>query len=111
MKFMLRKNNGKMYYVTTHYDVIYYIYHRRQRHFEDNVDSYKFINDVIICIDIIYFPVIFLTHTCQLFSYNIGINEYYPLERSEVYAFLDYIIYYMIPLQNAITSPILYDAN
>ena len=30
-----------MYYVTAHYDVIYYIYHRRKRHFEDIVDSSK----------------------------------------------------------------------
>ena len=31
------------------------------------------------------------------------------LERGEVITFLNGIIYYMIPLQNAITSPILYD--
>ena len=49
-----------MYYVTAHYDVIYYISHRRKDHFEDNVDSYKVINDVIICIAIIHFPVIFI---------------------------------------------------
>ena len=48
-----------MYYFTAHYDVIYYIYHRRKRHFEKIVDSYKNINDVIICIDIVKFPVIF----------------------------------------------------
>ena len=30
-----------MYYVTAHYDVIYYIYHRRKCHFEEIVDSYK----------------------------------------------------------------------
>ena len=48
-----------MFYVTAHYDVIYYIYHRKKRHFEETVDSYKVINDVIICIDIIHFPVSF----------------------------------------------------
>ena len=51
-----------MFYVTAHYDVIYYIYQRRKRHFEVIVDSYKAINDVIICIDIIDFPVILLKH-------------------------------------------------
>ena len=51
-------NNGKMYYVTAHHNVIYYIYHRRKDHFEEIVDSYKNINDVIICTDIINFPVI-----------------------------------------------------
>ena len=56
-------NNGKMFYVTAYYDVIYYIYKRRKRHFEVIVDSYKVINDVMICIDIINFPVIFLKHT------------------------------------------------
>ena len=56
---MLRNNNGKIFYVTTYYDVIYYIYQRKKRHFEVIVDSYK----VIICIDIIHFPVIFLKHT------------------------------------------------
>ena len=45
--------------VTAHYDVINYIYHRRKRHFEVIVDSYKVINDVIICINNLYFPVIF----------------------------------------------------
>ena len=47
MKFMLRKNNGKIYYVTAHYDVIYYIlvYHRKKCHFKEIVDSYKVINE------------------------------------------------------------------
>ena len=47
MKFMLRKNNVKIYYVTAHYDVIYYIlvYHRRKFHFKEIVDSYKVINE------------------------------------------------------------------
>ena len=51
-----------MFYVTTHYDVINYIYQRRKRHFEVIVDtcSYKVINDgIIICIDIIQFSFIF----------------------------------------------------
>ena len=51
-----------MFYVTAHYDVIYYIYQRRKRHFEVIVDSYKVLNDVIIGIDIIQFSVIFLKH-------------------------------------------------
>ena len=61
------KNNGKMYYVTAPYDVIYNIhtciYHRRKRHFEEIVDSYKVINDVII-----HFPVIFLKHKFHSFQ-------------------------------------------
>ena len=60
-----------MYYVTAHYNVIHYIYHRRKGHFEENVDSYKVINDVIICIDMMHFPIIFIKHKFQLFSYNI----------------------------------------
>ena len=48
-----------MIYVTAHYDVIDYIYLRRTCHFEVIVDSYKVINDVLVCIDIIHFPVIF----------------------------------------------------
>ena len=35
------------------------------------LDSYQVINDVIIWIDIIHFPVIVLEQKCQLFSYNI----------------------------------------
>ena len=50
-----------MYFVSEDYDVIYYTYHRRKRHFEEIVDSNKAINDVIICIDIIHFPVNFKT--------------------------------------------------
>ena len=36
-----------MYYVTAHYDIIYYIlvYHRRKCHFKEIVDSYKVINE------------------------------------------------------------------
>ena len=30
-----------MYYIAAHYDVIYYIYHRRKRRFEEIVDSFK----------------------------------------------------------------------
>ena len=72
MKFMLRKkNNGKIYCVTAHYEVIYYIYHKRKRHIAEIIDSCKVINDVIICIDTIHFLVIFLKHKFQLFSYNI----------------------------------------
>ena len=71
MKFMLIKNIGKMYYATAHYDVIYYTYHRRKGHFEENVYSYRVMNDVITCIDIIHFPVIFIKHKFQIFSYNI----------------------------------------
>ena len=48
-----------MYYVTAHYDIIEYIYYRRKSHFEEIVHSYKIINDVTICIKIIYFPIIF----------------------------------------------------
>ena len=48
-----------MYYVTAHCDVIDYIYHNRKRHFEEIVLSYKNINDVIICDDLIKFPTIF----------------------------------------------------
>ena len=59
-----------MYYVTAHYDVIHDIYHRRKGNLKENVDSYKVINDVIICIDIMHFPVIFIKHKFQLFSYN-----------------------------------------
>ena len=51
-----------MFYVTTHYDVINSMYQRRKRHFEVIEDSYIVINDVIICIAIIHFPVIFLKH-------------------------------------------------
>ena len=29
-----------MYYITAHYDVIYYLYHRRKRHFDEIVDSF-----------------------------------------------------------------------
>ena len=51
-----------MFYVSTHYDVIYYIYQRKKRHFVAIVDNYKVINDVIICIDIIViFPLFFKT--------------------------------------------------
>ena len=60
-----------MYYVTAYYDISYYIYHRRKGHFEENVDSYKAINEVIICIDIMHFSFIFIKHTFQLLSYNI----------------------------------------
>ena len=55
-----------MYYATAHYDVINYTLHRRKRHFKDTVDSYKVINDVIIRIKIIYFPVIFFNY----FNFN-----------------------------------------
>ena len=51
-----------MCYVTAHYDVIYYVHHRTKGRFEENVDSYNVINDVIICIHIIHFPVIFIKH-------------------------------------------------
>ena len=54
-----------MYYVTADYDVIYYIYRRRKCHFEEIVDSIV-INDVIICIDIIHYTVIFFKHKFQL---------------------------------------------
>ena len=57
-----------------------------------------------------HFPVIFLKYTFQLFSFNF-INEDHLLKRGEVIAFLNDIIYYMIPLQNAITSPKFYDTN
>ena len=94
---MLRKkNNGKVYYVTAHYDVIYYIhiYHRSKRHFEEIVDSDKVINDVIICIDIIHFPVIFSKHKFQLFIYNLRyINEDDLLKSGEVIVFLNDSIY------------------
>ena len=60
-----------MYHVTAHYDVINYIYHRRKSHYEENVDGYKVINDVIICIDIIHFPLIFIKYKFQLLSYNL----------------------------------------
>ena len=63
---MLRNNNGKMYYVSAHYDVIYYIHHRRKRHFEDIGDNYKVINDVITCNDIVLFSVICLKHICLI---------------------------------------------
>ena len=49
---------------------IIYISHRSKRHYEEIVDSYKVNNDVIICIGIIHFPVIFSKHKFQLFSYN-----------------------------------------
>ena len=40
----------------------YCIYHRRKRHLEDIEDSYKNINDVIMCIDIfLIFPLFSLT--------------------------------------------------
>ena len=61
-----------MFYFTTHYDVIYYIYQRRKRHFEVIVGSYKVINDVIICIDIIhytfscYFLIFFLNYSALI---------------------------------------------
>ena len=44
---MLRKNNGKIYYVAAHYNIIYYIlvYRRRKCHFKEIVDSYKVINE------------------------------------------------------------------
>ena len=45
--------------VAAHYDDIYYLSHIIKCHFEDIVDSYKVMYDVIICIDIIHFPVIF----------------------------------------------------
>ena len=44
MKFMLRKkNNGKIYFVTAHYIVIYYIlvYHRRKCHFKEIVEGHQ----------------------------------------------------------------------
>ena len=50
------------------------IYHRRKCHFEEIVDSHKNINDVIMYIDIMDFPVIFSKHKLQLFSFNIGVN-------------------------------------
>ena len=54
----------------------------------------------------------FLKHKFQLLSYNIrDINEDNPLKRGGGIAFLNDIIYYMLPLQNAIISPILYDTN
>ena len=71
MKFMFRKNNGKMINVTAQYDVIYYMYHRRKHHFEEIIDNYKMINAIIIRIVLIHFPVIFLKHKFQLFSYNL----------------------------------------
>ena len=37
-------------------------------------------------------------------------NKGYPLKRGNVIAFLN-DIYYMLPLQNAKTSPTLYDTN
>ena len=69
-------------------------------------------NDVLICIDIIHFPVIFLKHKFQLFSYNLkDINEDYPLKSGDVIAFLNDTIYHLLLLQNAITSPISFDTN
>ena len=47
------------------------LYNIEESHFEDVVDSYEVINDVIICIYIIHFPVIFLKHKFQLFSYDV----------------------------------------
>ena len=43
----VKKNNGKIYYVTAHYDVIYYIlvYHRRKCNIKEIEDSYKVINE------------------------------------------------------------------
>ena len=45
--YVKKKNNRKIYYVTAHYDVIYYIliYHRRKFLFKEIVDSYKVINE------------------------------------------------------------------
>ena len=57
MKLMLRKKITGKCIMFLH---IYNIYHRRKRHFEEIVDSYKVIDDVIICIDIIHLPVIIL---------------------------------------------------
>ena len=50
-----------MYNVTAHYDVIYYIHHRRKRHFEVIVDRHKVFNAAIICIDKIRFRNLFNT--------------------------------------------------
>ena len=46
---MFRKNYGKMFYITAHNDVIDYIYYGRKCDFEEIVDNYKIINDVMIC--------------------------------------------------------------
>ena len=60
-----------MYYGTAYYDVIYYIYHRRKRHFGEILQSYKVINDVIIFVDVMRFLVIDLEHKFQLFVHII----------------------------------------
>ena len=43
---MLRNKERENAYVTAHYEVIYSLHHRRKRHFEEIVDSYKIIIDV-----------------------------------------------------------------
>ena len=74
-----------MYNVTALYDVIYYIYHRRKRHFAEIVDSYNNINDVIISIDIINFSTILSKHKFQLFSYNIRYTLRLSIENRRSY--------------------------
>ena len=77
-----------MYYVTAHYDVIYYIYHRRKRHFVEIVDIYNNINEVIICIGIINFRLFFLKHKFHLFSYNIRYKLRLSVENRQSYCIL-----------------------
>ena len=57
-KFMFKKNNGKMYYFNTYYDVIDFI--AIYNVLEMALSSMLYIiNDVIMCSRIIYFPVIY----------------------------------------------------
>ena len=74
-----------MYHVTAHYDVIYYTLQKRKRHFENIVDSYKIINDVIIWIGIIHVPVIFLKDKFELFSFEIRYKWRLPIEKRQSY--------------------------
>ena len=46
----------------------------RKRHLEEVVDSFDVINDVIICIDIIRFPVIYSNINFNIFRKSFGYN-------------------------------------
>ena len=57
-KFMFLKNNGKMYYFNAYYDVIDFI--AIYNVLEMALSSILYIiNDVMMCSDMIYFPVIY----------------------------------------------------
>ena len=56
--YIKKKITGKCI-MLLHIMTSFIIYIRRKRHFEDILDSYKVINDITICTDIIHYPVIF----------------------------------------------------